>query len=259
MSLARTALRLAAVEALKVDPVIAALCAGRIYDSRIGDFSHREPVPVIILRTEDDQGGAFSRQNGGAPFDRTCDLTIEVAMQALAVDQDGAVLGIGTPATDRELEAVLDLIEERAVEVLTVGDSAMARLVRQVTRRVTRVGSTRFATDDTGERLAIRLVSLAAELKGEDRDITVAPAGPFAKLPDPLRTVCAALPAGSSGAVVCQMIVDALPAETLTPFAGADLTLQPVPSLSPAGPPKPPTDPAGTPAIVDKTMSITWS
>jgi hypothetical protein len=47
VSLARTALRFAGILALLQDPVIARLCAGRVYDSRIEPFDAREPVPVI--------------------------------------------------------------------------------------------------------------------------------------------------------------------------------------------------------------------
>ena len=69
MSLARTALRLAAIAALETHPVIAARCPGRIFDSRVGDFNHREPVPVIIVTTEELHGEPFNPQNGGEPTD----------------------------------------------------------------------------------------------------------------------------------------------------------------------------------------------
>ena len=254
MTLARTALRLAAVEALAADPVIAALCDKRVFDSRLTDFDRKEPVPVLIVATDDDQGEAYS-QNGGLPFDLTVDLSIEIAMKAVAVDDQDEVVGIGTPATDRELEAALDLLEERAVAVLTAGDSAQARLVRQVTRRISRKKSVRFVTDETGEKLAIRLVTFSASLKGEERHALDLPTGPFARLPDPLRTVCEGMPVGSSAREICQMIFDALPPLDAEPFTGADLALQPS-QLSPAAPPVRADQPGGTPEIHDNTHQI---
>jgi hypothetical protein len=258
VSLARTALRLAAVEALNSDPVIAALCDGRVYDSRVTDFDHTERVPVIIVTTDDDQGEAYSANNGGEPFDLTVDLVLEIAMMATAIDDAGDAVGLGSPATDRELEAVLDLLEERAVTILTVPETAAARLVRAVTRRVTRKKSSRFATDETGEKLAIRLTTLSVALKGDDY-VTV-PTGPFAALPDPLRTVCAAMPAGSSALATCQLLAAAMPVPD-TPadaaFKGINLILQPVLELSPNGPPpRAAQAPIGTPEITDNTMNL---
>jgi len=229
MSLARTALRLAAIEALNADPVIAALCEGRVYDSRMEDFDRKEPVPIIIVTTDDDQGEGVSG-NGDAPFLRTVEINLEIAVRVVSRDDATNTVTIGSLATDRELEATLDLIEERAVEALTVGEGPAAALVRKVTRTVPRLKSTRFVTDEVGEKLAIRLVTLTANLKGEDRHAADIPTGPFARLPDPLRTVCQAMPADSSALATCQMIHDALPPLEVELYTGADLTLRPDPS-----------------------------
>ncbi|MGU3539984.1 hypothetical protein [Methylobacterium sp. A54F] len=239
MSLARTALRLAAIEALNSDPVLDALCEGRVYDSRIADFDHREVVPVIILTTEEGHGEAWSKNNGGAPFNAACDLVLEIAMNVVALDEagdpilrDGAPM-IASPGTDRELEAVLDLIEERAIDVLTVGETDAARLLREaVTRRVLTVKAARFATDQTGEKLAIRLLTLRVELKGEDqRDIRDLPSGPYGLLPEPLRSVANALPEGS-GRTTCDLLARYLaPAEEAPPalFRGGSFVYAPQP------------------------------
>ena len=202
MSLARTALRLQAIEALNSDPVILALVQGRVFDSRISALDHREPVPVILVTTEETKGEAWSVQNGGLPFKASCDLIIEIGMNALAeaVDEHGnAVLdGDGAPVqliaratTDRELEAQLDLIEERAIAILTVGETPAAELLRSaIVRRVPRIASSRFATDQTGEKLAIHLLTLSVDfLNPEDDEPLSPPTGAYASLPEPLRTV----------------------------------------------------------------------
>lgn len=259
MSLARTALRLAAVEALRADPIIAALCGGRVYDSRVADLDAKEPLPAIVVDTGDSQGDAFDAQNGGEPFDEACDLAIEIAMEAVAVDEQGEAFVVAAPGTDRELAATLDLLTHRAAEVLTVGESSQARLLRKVVRRCTRKRIEPFKSDETGDKLRIHLVTLTAQLFGEGQgDATVLPGGAYASLPQPLRAVCEAMPAGSSGEAVCLSLTNALSVPTLNKFAGADLTLQPVPELAPAGPPLREAEPGGSPEIRDDTHTITW-
>ena len=221
MSLARTALRLAVIEALKADPTVAALCGARIFDSLIEEFDSSKPVPMIVVLTEEDGGKAYSVNNGGPPFDQVCDLVLEIAVREV-VQEDGEEPQIAIPQTDRELEAAIDLLEHAAVAAITVADTPASLLVRKaVTRRATRYSSTRFTSDKTGMKFAVREVRLTLELKGETRfnplDI---PTGPFATLPEPLRTVCQAMPAGSSGAQTCQLIAAALAGETPQPFAG---------------------------------------
>lgn len=238
MSLARTALRLQGKLTLLADPVIDALCQGRIYDSRIGHFDQKEPVPTIIITTEEDDAPAFSKNNGGVPFDHTCDLVLEIAMTAAQTDADGAVTAIGSPATDSELEAHLDLIEERAVEALTAGNTAEARLLRDaVTRRVTKLKSSRFATEE-GVRLAIRLVTLSVSLKSHEPDDPAAlVSGPYATLPEPLRMIARAMPDGFSGRQTCELLAGLIPAPLTEDFLSADVLLAPGQTFDPAAPP----------------------
>lgn len=249
MTLARTALRLQGVLTLLADPVIDRLCQGRIYDSRIGDFDQKEPVPTIILTTEEDDAPAFSKNNGGVPFDHSVNLVLEIAMTMVgeALDPGGQIVeAIGNPATDSQLEAYLDLIEERAVVALTGGDTPEARLLRDaVTRRVTRLKSSRFATDD-GVRLAIRLITLETSLKVHEENAFEAPTGPYAALPEPLRSVARAMPEGWSGRETVDKLVGeiaATPPAAVTPFRGADITYAPH-ALAPDARPDPAEDEA---------------
>ena len=55
-------------------------------------------------------------------------------------------------------------------------------------------------------------MTFRVELKGEDIDFRALPTGPFAILPDPLRTVAESLPEGSPGLLTCQMIAAELEA-----------------------------------------------
>ncbi|MGU3665810.1 hypothetical protein ACLBX9_16650 [Methylobacterium sp. A49B] len=235
MSLMRTALRLQAIEALNSDPVIDAMVQGRVYDSRIANFDHREPVPTILLTSEETKGEAWSHQNGGAPFGLACDLVLEIAMNAVgqvSVEGGDPFEAIGYAATDRELEADLDLIEERAIEILTRGETTAAQLLRTVVKRVPTVACSRFATDQTGEKFAVHLVTLRVELfTPEDADAFDVPTGPYALLPEPLRTIAEASDPAGSVRSTCDLLVSRLsplpvPVEP-APFTGADMILAP--------------------------------
>lgn len=248
MSLARTALRIAAVAALNSHPAIDARCAGRVYDSRIGDFDHDELVPVIVVTTEELHGDAVSQQNGGTPFFDECDLVLEIAMTQL-VSQDGQEL-IVRSGTDSGMEADLDFIEWCAEQILTTGktDPRAARptpagrvLTQAVMRRVKRRTSSRFASDDTGQKLAIHLLTFRVELKGETPDVLNLPTGPFASLPDPLRTVAESLPVGSPAYLICQTMAAGL-------IASAPTMLQ-LAAINPAG--------TGTPVPNNSVPSLT--
>ncbi len=238
MSLALTALRLQAIAALLADPAIAALCGPRIYDSRIADFDHKEPVPTIVVTTEEMAGDAYSANNGGPPFDLRADLVFEIAQTATGdMDVGGqTVMGIGPVATDRELEAYLDFLADRVPRVIGAGESPEAILLREaVTRRITKVKSSRFSTDETGEKFAIRLLTLTVALKGYDEsdELDDPPTGEFASLPEPLRTVAQA--ATGSARDTCLMLAgigDPPSPEPAPPFAGVGMILAPQPLSS---------------------------
>lgn len=246
MSLIRAALRFQAVETLLADPVISAMVDGRVYDSRISAFDHRDPVPTILVYTEETKGEAWSHQNGGAPFELTCDLVLEIAMNAVATlpgtDGEDPVEAIGYAATDRELEADLDLIEERAIDALTRGDTDAARLLRAaVIKRVPTIATTRFATDQTGEKFAVHLVTLKVVLfTPEEPDPFEVSTGPYALLPEPIRAICEAAAPDGSVRTTCDLLVSRLsPLPTPTEperFTGADSILAPQ-TLDPAAPP----------------------
>lgn len=245
MSLTRTALRLAVVAALEADALVGAVCRGRIFDSRIDEIDASEVAPVLIVFTGDERGSAWSANNGGPPFDNSVDLNFEISMRIQVAADGGAPPDIGVAETDRELEAALDLVEDAAIAAVTVADTAAAMLLRDaVTRRVTEFRSIRYASADTGAKLAMRLTTLTVELQGEDRpDLFTVPTGPFASLPDPLRTVAASLDPASSGYATCLTLAARIAAPSVPlPFAGAAAVTYAAAALDPAIPQNP-TDP----------------
>ncbi|MGF3027528.1 hypothetical protein ACQVP2_32580 [Methylobacterium aquaticum] len=249
MSLTRTAARLALYQALLTDPVVTAICGDAIYDSKIGNFSSREPVPVVILSTEGAKGEAWNPQNGGPPFNELCGITFETALRAVEFDEAGQIVGYATPITDREMEATLDALEDRLLWIVSGQDPiaraprAEVRAVRKVVRRLVRYESERFTAEDIGEKLAIRLTTAQVELVGEEAPVSIwdTPTGSFAGLPDPLRTICAGQPEGSSGYETCRLIaskypVPAPPSGAGTQPATVGLVIAPQP-LAPGVPP----------------------
>jgi hypothetical protein len=235
MSLARTALRLAAVEALCPTAALAAdgpwqtLAQKYVFDSRINpiedDLKVGEDRPIICVYTEHDDGKS-GQGRGGPPFLLTIDLVLELSIVVkIAKDGDPENFIVGEPETDPELEAALDLLEAQIKFILLY--AAPGRIWREVSKsRVHNPRSTIHRTSEEGIRLAKRTMTWKVEV--EDDQYEAAPKAPlkgFAILPWPLRTVAEMLPEGSYGRKVClglaaEMTVPvmpiAVPIETVT-------------------------------------------
>src|SRR5712691_8718380 len=123
MSLARTALRLATLEALRPSASLPdgpwpTLAGKAVFDSRldpIEDLQPGESRPVVCVYTDDDEGTS-SQKPGGPPFKQIVELCFELSVIArvASVDDPGGDPGAyeaGVPETDAELEASLDLLE----------------------------------------------------------------------------------------------------------------------------------------------------
>lgn len=244
MALARLALRLAMIEALRADPVIAAVVQGQIYDSRVQPMEDMEASPAIIVSTEDDAGEADAVNNGGPYFRRAVALQVEIGVQTFRRDPDSPddqpqflIAGVETSAA---LDAALDLIEERVLDVFQA-ERAASRTLRLVCKRPLKVSSERYVQPD-GTPLAQRLVTVDCLLITDTQpalhpDDVVAPdpQKPFAHLPQPLRGVAEALPSDSPGRRICASIAALWPAPVADPeFEGADITTNVVPKPTPA-------------------------
>ncbi|MDA9521632.1 hypothetical protein XI06_15085 [Bradyrhizobium sp. CCBAU 11434] len=232
MTLARTALRLVVSAALKgaggARPTIA---EGRFYDSRISDLAPESVVddakPVGILLTDGDEGEALSEQNGGSPFHRLIELVIELGMvQAIAATADeGGGYIVGYPDTDRRLEASLDLLEFQVMRRLSYDPAPLPVLFRKFVR-IRKHDCHRQVTDDTGVKLACRLLTLTCEVTDDRVEIynssKTQPTG-LDLLPEPLKSVAKALADGSSELEVCNAIAAALnPPLSAGPLEGFD-------------------------------------
>lgn len=230
MTLARTALRLCVAQVLKGTaqsrPTIA---EGRVYDSRISDFSPEtfaeDAKPVVIILTDGDEGEALSRQNGGPPFRRMVDLVIELGMVQSVRDGDNFV--VGYPDTDARHEASLDFLEFQIMRELAVGVSQMASVFRKLAR-IVKEESHRQVLDDSGSKIACRIVTLTCDTVDDQFPIMnsslPAPTG-FGVLPRALQLVAGAMPEGSSGKDICEALAASLSPVTVSPFSGMDIDL----------------------------------
>ena len=226
MTLARTALRLCVSACLKGDsasrPTIA---EGRVYDSRIGDLSPESFVDdakaTVILLTDSDEGQALSDQNGGPPFRRMIDLVIEFGMTLAIKDQDG--YSVGYPDTDARLESSLDLLEFQIIRRLAYDPAAMPVLFRRIAR-IRKYDNHRQVLDDTGVKVACRILTLTCDVSDDQERIYPSDSAPtgLGLLPEPLRSVAAILPAGSAGADVCAGLIASITPLTASPLEGVD-------------------------------------
>jgi hypothetical protein len=215
MSLVRTALRLAAINALQgadanSGPTIA---RNRVYDSRISDFNPEaypdDAMPTVIVLTDNDEGDGLSKQNGGPPFDRHVGLCFELGMIQKVSDETGTDMVY--PHTDAQLEAALDMLEFQIGRRLGYDPDASGVLFRSIARPVA-TNCHRQVADDAGVKVACRLLTWTCKVNDDQVRIAnekdTLPVG-FNVLPDPLRRVAHALPAGS-GFDICVAIAKAL-------------------------------------------------
>ena len=227
MTLARTALRLAAAQTLKgVTGSRPTIAEGRVYDSRIADIEPEtfsdDAKPIIIVLTDGEEGEALSKQNGGPPFRRMVDLVLEIAMvQRLPdEDQEGSFV-VGYPDTDARHEASLDFLEYQIMRALNESAVPMAIVFRKIAR-IIKEDSHRQVMDDSGVKVACRIVTLVCDTVDDAVpvfQIGSAPTG-VAILPLSLQWVAEAMPAGTAGAdVIAGLIADMTPIE-FAPLTG---------------------------------------
>lgn len=237
MSLARAALRFLVVEALSPYGANAAgpwptVAKARIYDSRLvppEDLSTTERRPIVIVYTDEVED--IPRQNTGRGELRgRVDLRFELAVPQLVQDEDQAPEAFN-PVTDPETEGTLDLLESQIRFCLNMGPSG--ELLRKLMPpKLEWVRSEPFRTAEERVRISARTLTLRlVEFKGDcfDPAPETAPTG-LDRLPDPLRTVAKALPAGSYGRVMATALADfasGMPLKTPLERVGLTTTIKP--------------------------------
>lgn len=208
MSLSRTALRLATMEALRPTAALPngpwpTLAEGRWFDSRIDPIEDLQPgesktVGCVYTDNQEDYAG---QKKGGPPFRQVIDLVFELSVVARAAT-DPSVYDVGIPETDAELEASLDLLEAQIGFILFY--HPLGKIWRDLTgRKVTDPRSVPHRSSEEGMRLAKRTVTWKVEVP-EDCYAAAPAATPTGldRLPEKLRTVIAALADTAYGAKI---------------------------------------------------------
>ena len=216
MTLARTALRLAAVGSLSgVKGSRPTMADNRVFDSRITFIDPKsvtDAKPILIVQTDGDEGDPTDMKdgispNGGPPFWRNTDLVIECAMVARADDAAGEFV-IGYPVTDAQLEAQLDFLEHQVWTTLAYGQSKVAQLFRKTTK-VMHYESHRQASDEHGDRAAVRILTFKCRVH-DFCPMPKADATGFDRLPKPLSDVAKVLDPNSYAGKAVLALADAM-------------------------------------------------
>ena len=253
MSLARLALRLAAVEALCPHATGATgpwptIAGPNVYDSRLDPIAGAETPeqlesavdgldnkPIVILYTEEDDLHPYTQKYDAD--EQVATLVVELMIAAkgyIEIDpgpdangnpQPPQRLGsIEAPVTDREHEAMLDMLEAQVRFALKKENRApAAEAFRYVVMETRQVHSDPQRAHDRTVRLASRTVKYHLKLR---KEVWPDPsAAGLARLPDPLRVVAGLMPASSSALTLCERLVTYAPTPVPTPAGPTPVAL----------------------------------
>lgn len=189
MSLTRIALRIAAVEALKGKTLVGNNVLdtpnGALDIQADGTLRSEKDKPFISVYT--DQGKVERVTGRSLTENGMCDIIFEmgVSLAMLETDEDtGAttMVGINIPASDRNQEFFLDIVQRQICDALTDPSNEWADLYRSLHYRISKIEFAGARNADDGQRLAGHQMRLTVELAddpiaGEPLD----PSTPFMK------------------------------------------------------------------------------
>ncbi len=163
MSLARAALRISAVRALRGET----LAGTRVYDSmsqRLDNRIQSERQPIVSVYTDDHRDAIAGRGDVLSTMP-VVDLILEIAVsESVAVVVDGETLNqVVIPQTDAGMELILDLLERQCIAALTTGSGNWASIWRCLAANVSSRVSRRGVFDETGGRFAARQVTMSVD------------------------------------------------------------------------------------------------
>lgn len=246
MSFARTALRIAAMEALRPWSMVPTsgpfptVAGPYVFDSRldpIDEIQIAEQRPVAVVYTEEDASdpGTLS---GPELYLRTVDLAIELSVPAtytLGTDETQTAPAI----TDAGLEFKLDLLECQILHSLQFGPTGKTfRTIAELPARSIR--SIPHRTSEQAVRLAFRTMIVKVRVRRSDLVASnlYEPAEGLDVYPEPLRTVLKALPVDHYAVLIAQGLQPAVPRMPLAhPLATVDMKVTMLPPLPPGAKP----------------------
>lgn len=172
--LARTALRMAAVEALRSKTLV----GDNVLDSEIGALDvaadgalrTNEDKPFIAVYTEASRAeGSMLLEQRALHRSGSIEIVFEFGVTAAMLTTDPetgeSVVVPGLPMTDRAIEFYLDCVGRQIVNALTDPSDAWAELFRALSSRITKIDRRRaMASGDTATRMAAHQLVIAVDL-----------------------------------------------------------------------------------------------
>lgn len=266
MSLGRTALRLAVIEALApfamhgaASPAWPTFAADRVIDSQIEveaktEAEARMPlVAVFVDEAKTEARGSAQDVTFAGDGREKVTLAFEIMVPGV-VRQDDAAFVVPAAGTDAMAEAFLDMIEEQIRE--RISDARTKKPLCDVLLAIEEIGSNPWRDADLDIRLSARRVEFSCLIRQGGRWPALAATG-LEALPSPLREVALALPDGSYGAKVCRTIAAALGDRAVFP-ALAEIRLAARLARSAEAAPAEPPDASKTPPEGDLAGSISF-
>lgn len=216
--LARLAMRLCALEALRPTDSIAAsgpwptLAGAHVFDSRldpIDDLQEKERRPIVVVYSDLHNLDRLA-QAGGMLHKGVIDLAFEISVIAMERENDAYIAGLAF--TDAELEADLDLLEEQIYFALHFAPSG--QLFRKIAKGAAIDWQSQpHRTAEDGYRLAMRTIRAKFAVKEVCYDAALtAPATGLDRLPQPVRAIVQELAATSYGAALATGLAPKAPA-----------------------------------------------
>lgn len=213
MSLARTALRLAVIEALAPHALLAAdgpwptIAGPRFFDSLVAPLDmttleHRVPVVGVFVDEQTTEGYGSATEVFGQGRQQ-----VKLAFELVVPFVEEGEVGLGL--TDAGLEARLDLLQYQILERLKA--ALHLKPLAAVLLSIGKVASTPWRDPDTQERLSSRRIELDAHIR-QDKPVPATGMG-LDLLPDPLRGVARALPPLSAAYALCEALATLLAPE----------------------------------------------
>lgn len=268
MTLARTALRLAGIEALAPHALIGAANATwpTFADDRVRDsiieldaeaYDERSPAKsgprIAVFADEAKTEGMGTAQD--VTFDgdgrEKVTLAFEVMVPAV-IHQNDQRFVVPAAGTDAMAEGFLDMIEEQIRQ--RIDDARMNGPLRHVLDRIDEITSNPWRDADLDLRLSARRIEMTCIVRQGGRWPDPGKTG-IEALPSPLREVAQELPADSYGRKVCDSIAAALGNRAVF-IALSEIRLAARIERLPDNPPAPPPDATPTPPKGDLTSKV---